>query len=165
MDREQAFHQFAVERAPALYRSARLLCGDVHLAEDLVQETLAKVYNAWRRRGIDNPVGYAHTTLVRTFISSRRRRSSGEIPAAHLPDTAGRSSDHDLRLDLFEALSALDMVDRAVLVLRFLEDQSVQQTSGLLRISEGAVRSRTQRALKRLRTQLASQPTPIGGHS
>ena len=74
------FEEFAYARTPHLLRSAWLLCGDVHQAEDLVQETLAKVYVRWHRRlggRIDNPAAYAQTTLVRTFLSARRRRSSG----------------------------------------------------------------------------------------
>lgn len=79
------FEAFAVARTPALYRSAWLLCGDPHQAEDLVQETLARVYARWHRPlggRIETPAAYAHTTLVRTFLSSRRKRSSRELPTA-----------------------------------------------------------------------------------
>ena len=87
--REPEFEEFARARTPALVRSAWLLCGDAHLAEDLVQETLAKVYVRWHapfRSPIENPVAYAQTALTRTFLSSRRRRSSTERPYADLPD-------------------------------------------------------------------------------
>src|SRR6476661_4878578 len=83
------FEEFARVRTPHLHRSAWLLCGDRHQAEDLVQETLAKVYVRWHRclgARIDNPAAYAQTTLVRTYLSARRRRSSGELPYADPPD-------------------------------------------------------------------------------
>src|SRR6478672_6547957 len=131
------FEEFARARTPHLHRSAWLLCGDRHQAEDLVQETLAKVYVRWHRRlgaRIDNPAAYAQTTLVRTFISARRRRSSGETPYGDLPEQA--EADHaagsDLRLALVQALDGLAPVDRAVLVLRYLEDLSVAEVADRL---------------------------------
>ena len=69
MDDDEAFRAFARARTPSLYRAAWLLCGDAHTAEDLVQDTLTKVYLAWDRTVIDNPAGYARTTLVRTYIA------------------------------------------------------------------------------------------------
>lgn len=146
------FAVFATERTPALYRSALLLCGDSHGAEDLVQETLAKVYVAWRR--IENPAAYAHTTLARVFVSSRRRRSSTERPVEALPESASWDDDPALRVDLIRALDLLGRVDRAVLVLRFLEDQTVEQTAEALLLSAGAVRVRTHRALAKVRSLL-----------
>ena len=118
---EAEFTAFATARTPALYRSAWMLCGDRHTAEDLVQETLGKVYVAWRR-SIENPAAYAQTTLVRTFISRRRQRSSGELAYADLPDAPGDdpSSGADLRMQLQEALGSLAPLDRAVVVLRYL---------------------------------------------
>ncbi|MDP2773376.1 MAG: SigE family RNA polymerase sigma factor [Nocardioides sp.] len=151
-----AFEEFARARAAQLYRSAWLLCGDAHQAEDLVQETLAKVYARWRRPfggRIDNPAAYAQTTLTRTFISGRRRRSSGEVPYADLPDsTVGDpTGGSDLRLDLQELLAGLTEVDRAVLVLRFVEDLSVDEVAHQLGLTPGAVKNRSMRALARAR--------------
>lgn len=163
MKRDDAFGEFAVARTPALYRSAYLLCSDAQLAEDLVQETLAKIYKVWGRRGIDNVAAYAHTTLVRTYISMARRRSSGEVPAANLPDRPAAGHEISDRLDLRSALSGLNQTDRAVLVLRFLEDLSVQQTADLLSISPGAVRVRTHRALARMRDVLETKSDCLGG--
>ena len=81
------FEELARARTPVLLRSAWLLCGDAHLAEDLVQETLAKVYVRWHaplRSRIDDPVAYSQTVLTRTFLSNRRRRSSQwPSPADH----------------------------------------------------------------------------------
>src|SRR5580765_7878901 len=141
--RDHEFTAFARARTPALYRSAWLLCGDKHTAEDLVQETLAKVYVAWRR-SIDNPAAYAQTTLVRTFISQRRRRSSGELAYADLPDLPGAdtAAGSDLRLSLREALGSLTPTDRAVVVLRYLEDLPVEEVASRLGLSAGAVKNR-----------------------
>lgn len=154
--RDREFEEFARARAVPLYRSAWLLCGDRHQAEDLVQETLAKVYARWRRPlggRIDNPAAYAQTTLTRAFISSRRRRSSGEVPYADLPDATGTdpSAAADLRLDLADLLGGLSPVDRAVLVLRFVEDLGVDEVAQQLGLTPGAVKNRSMRALARVR--------------
>ena len=161
------FEEFAHARTPHLLRSAWLLCGDAHQAEDLVQETLAKVYVRWHRRlggRIDNPAAYAQTTLVRTFLSARRRRSSGELPYADPPDAVhpDPSAATDLQLQVAAALAGLGPADRAVLALRYLEDRSVSEVAGLLGISEGAVRNRSMRALDRLRPLLTPTHTPRG---
>jgi RNA polymerase sigma-70 factor (sigma-E family) len=152
------FEEFARARTPHLYRTAWLLAGDRHHAEDLVQETLAKMYRAWKGlHRIDNPPAYAQTVLARTFISQRRRRSWSEQPAAILPERAERSErpgDVELRLLLQNALAELAPLDRAVLVLRFFEDRSVEQVALDLGKNAGAIRTRTSRALDRLRTVL-----------
>lgn len=160
---EQEFEEFARARAPQLYRSAWLLCGNHHEAQDLVQETLAKVFARWKRsfgRTIDNPAAYAQTALTRTFLSSRRRRSSGERPYGDRlgdavdrvePDSAPAT---ELRLALVEALRGLAPADRAVLVLRYLEDLSVDEVAQRMGTSPGAVRNRSMRALARVRPLL-----------
>lgn len=153
------FTEFAHARAPHLYRSAWLLCGDAHRAEDLVQETLAKVFVRWHRRlakPIDNPAGYAETTLVRTFISAQRRRSSHERPVEVLPDRGQVDGDADVRIALATALAELHPLDRAVLVMRYLDDVSVADTASRLGLSPGAVRNRSMRALDRLRSLLGT---------
>ncbi|MEO9321915.1 SigE family RNA polymerase sigma factor [Nocardioides sp. C4-1] len=153
------FEDFARARTPALVRSAWLLCEDRHLAEDLVQDTLAKVFVRWDapfRGPIDDPVAYAHTALTRTFLSSRRRRSSTERPLEHLPErpVADATDATDLRLALAGALAGLAPADRAVLVLRYLEDLSVDETAARMGLSPGAVRNRSMRALGRVRPLL-----------
>lgn len=153
---EQEFEEFALARAPHLYRSAWLLCGDRHQAEDLVQETLAKVYVRWCRpfgARIDNPAAYAQTALTRTFLSGKRRRSSGELPYADPPDSpvADPADLSDMRLALRDALGELAPADRVVLVLRYLEDLSVDEVAGRMGVSPGAVRNRSLRALERIR--------------
>ncbi|MFE2425992.1 SigE family RNA polymerase sigma factor [Streptomyces sp. NPDC059373] len=153
------FLDFAANRAGHLFRSACLLTsGDTHFAEDLVQETLGRMYLAWRRVStIDNPAGYAQTVLVRTFLTHQRRRSSGEQPTGELPDspgTLGAEGDATLRLTLIDALGRLPAKDRAVLVLRYWEDRSIEETAEAMRASSSAVRSRSVRALAKLRELL-----------
>jgi RNA polymerase sigma-70 factor (sigma-E family) len=151
------FEELARSRAPHLFHSAWLLTGSREEAEDLVQETLGKLYVRMHRRlgpRLDNPAAYAQVVLTRTFVSSRRRRSSSsEVPYADLPDVV--ASDHtersDLRISLQEALGTLAPIDRAVLVLRYLEDLSVDEVAGLLDLSPGAVKNRSMRALARMR--------------
>lgn len=146
------FEQFALARSGDLYRQAWAMCGDRHRAEDLVQETLAKVFVKWRR--IDTPYAYSQRTLLRTYLSARRRRSSTEQPREHLPETAqvcDPMSESDLRMSLRAALSGLSRLDRAVLVLRYLEDLSVAETAERLELSPGAVKNRSLRALSRVR--------------
>jgi RNA polymerase sigma-70 factor (sigma-E family) len=154
----EAYKEFAAARAGHLFRSACLLTGgDTHLAEDLVQETLGRMYVVWGRMGkVGNPAGYAQTVLVRTFLTHRRRRSSRESPAAVLPDRAARGLDGDatLRVTLLVALASLGPKDRAVLVLRYWEDHSVEETAAAMQSTPGAVRTRATRALARLREEL-----------
>ncbi|GAB3832470.1 SigE family RNA polymerase sigma factor [Kribbella italica] len=149
------FEEFARARTPQLYRTAWLLAGDRHHAEDLVQETLAKMYRSWwRMQRIENPAAYAQTVLARTFVSQRRKRSWNEQPTAAMPDGVHQSGDLELRLALRDALAELAPLDRAVLVLRFFEDRSVEQVALDLGKNAGAIRTRTSRALDRLRAVL-----------
>lgn len=154
--RDERFREFADGRTGHLFRSACLLTsGDTHFAEDLVQETLGRMYALWGRVGrIDNPAAYAQTVLVRAFLAHQRRRSSGERPYGELPETAVAAGDPTLRLSLLQALSRLPAKDRAVVVLRYWEDRSVQETADALNVSSAAVRTRSSRALAKLRDQL-----------
>ncbi|MFG3499245.1 SigE family RNA polymerase sigma factor [Streptomyces sp. NPDC047928] len=155
--RTEAYMEFAAARAGHLFRSACLLTsGDTHLAEDLVQETLGRMYALWGRVSrVDNPAGYAQTVLVRTFLTHRRRRSSDERPLGELPDTAqAPGDDPELRIALLDALATLAPKDRAVVVLRYWEDRSIEETAEAMRVSSAAVRTRSVRALGRLREQL-----------
>jgi RNA polymerase sigma-70 factor (sigma-E family) len=152
----QDFHSFAVSRSTQLFRTAYLLTGgDWHMAEDLTQEALSRIYAAWRRvQRADNPDAYARTVLTRLFISHRRKKSSSERPTEHPADRPQPGTDQSLRLTLLAALAALPEIDRAVVVLRYWEDRSVEDVAGVLGISGGAVRNRSQRALARLRDAL-----------
>ncbi|MFG2330192.1 SigE family RNA polymerase sigma factor [Streptomyces sp. NPDC048604] len=155
--RTDEFMEFASARSGHLFRSACLLTsGDVHLAEDLVQETLGRMYALWGRASrIGNPAGYAQTVLVRTFLSHRRRRSATERPLGELPDrVTDNGDDPALRIALLDALAALAPKDRAVVVLRYWEDRSIEETADALHVSSAAVRTRSVRALAKLRERL-----------
>ncbi|MEU9074026.1 SigE family RNA polymerase sigma factor [Kitasatospora sp. NPDC004745] len=153
------FREFAAARGRHLVRTAFLLTGgDAHLAEDLAQEALGKLYGKWRRIArLDNPAGYAQTVLVNAFLSHRRRRSSAEHVTDTFAEAAVSDPDPALRVTLLRALGELPAHDRAVLVLRFWEDRSVEETAAALRISVSAVRSRSARALTRLRAVLGAE--------
>jgi RNA polymerase sigma-70 factor (sigma-E family) len=156
------FAAFVHATGTQLYRTALLLTADHHLAEDLTQTTYAKVFVSWRRvRKADNPVGYARTILLNSFLSHRRLRRSSEQPgrAAEITETLAlqpaSDADPTTRLDLLTALARLSPTDRAVLVARYWEDRSISETAADLGISEAAVRTRSKRALDRLRPHVA----------
>lgn len=155
--RADEYADFAAARAGHLYRSACLLtAGDTHLAEDLVQETLGRLYVRWARVSrVGNPAGYAQTVLTRTFLAHQRRRSSTERATDVLPDVPYTAvGDTSLRLTLLQALARLPAKDRAVVVLRYWEDRSVEETADAMNVSSAAVRTRCVRALGRLRELL-----------
>jgi RNA polymerase sigma-70 factor (sigma-E family) len=160
MTGEEEFHQFVVARTGALSRTAYMLTGDHHLAEDLVQTALFKAAKAWHRIE-GEPEAYVRRILYNENISRWRRRKhltehltghvSGQLvgtrrePPSVNPDT-------DARLTLEASLALLTTKQRTVLVLRFFEDLTEAQTAALLGISVGTVKSTTRQALARLRT-------------
>jgi len=150
------FEEFAASVAPMLQRTGWLLTHDRHASEDLVQDALAKVYVVWRgRRRIDNPAAYARTVPVRLHLDERRRRRSSEIVTSDLPDP-GHDADQSATIALRDAVAGLDRTDQAVLVLRYYADLSVAEAARDPKISEGAVRARTSRAVARLRERLGA---------
>lgn len=159
--------EFAAGSGGHLYRSACLLTsGDTHLAEDLVQETLGRMYALWGRISrIDNPAAYAQTVLVRTFLTQRRRYSASERPLADLPElfVPHGADDPALRLALLQALRELPPKDRAVVMLRYWEDRTVEETADAMNVSALAVRSRSSRALAKLRARLGGSLTELAG--
>jgi RNA polymerase sigma-70 factor (sigma-E family) len=159
-DLDGDFSAYAAARLGALRRSAYLLCGDWHKAEDIAQTTLVKLYVAWARvRRAESIDAYARATLARVYLDDGRRRWRGERPTGNLPDTAvpdpsGASSQ---RLDLARALARLPPRMRAVIVLRCWDDLSIAETARALDCSEGTVKSQTSRGLAVLR-QLLDRP-------
>jgi RNA polymerase sigma-70 factor (sigma-E family) len=141
-----------------LRKTAYLLCGDWFLADDLVQETLTRLYGVWGRvSGSGDPGGYARKVLVNRYVDHRRRPSRRESPLAELPDVTGveqpKSVDGD-RDQLMQALRLVPKGQRAVLVLRYWEDLSVEQTAQILGTGANNVRSQASRGLDALRTAL-----------
>jgi RNA polymerase sigma-70 factor (sigma-E family) len=154
--RDDEFAAFVAARYRALVRTGLLVTGDSGHAEDLTQSALIRTYLAWGRlREPGNAEAYARRTLVRLALRARQRRWNGEIAAGRVPDAgAGAATDtgfDDLVLDVRRALAALPPGQRAVLVLRYLDDQSEAETARLLGISPGTVKSRAARGLASLR--------------
>lgn len=160
------FETFARNRQAYLRRTAFLLCGDWHLAEDLTQTALAKLYAVWgRARKMDALDGYARKVLLRTFLDENRRRRWRERLSPHHQqhDVAAPPQNPELRLTLLDALRQLPAGSRAVLVLRFWEDQSVEATAATLGCGVGTVKSQTSRGLAALRRILGDAPASMPG--
>jgi RNA polymerase sigma-70 factor (sigma-E family) len=169
---ESAYTAYVTGRLPALRRTAYLLCGDEHRADDLVQVTITKLFLHWRRASAaDSLDGYVRAMLVRTFLSERRlgwvRRirlvgSPHDTPApAALSDVD--SAGVETRLVVHKALTRIAPRARAVLVLRFLLDLPVAEVAAVLGCSEGNVKSQTSAGLAALRRLLDGQLTAVAG--
>ncbi len=151
---EQEFTAFVAERAPALVRAAYALTGDQRAAEDLVQGALAKAYARWSRIGGDAEAYVRRIVYNDRITGWRRHGRHREVSMGELPDRpSGRDLDRDatLRLVLRDALLLLPARQRAVLVLRYLEDRSVEETADVLGCRPGTVASQASRALAKLR--------------
>ncbi len=156
---EAGFRAFVEMNGAALVHAARLLTGDHHRGEDLVQTVLMKMYPRWGR--IDTPLAYARKALLTAYIDSTRRRWWGERPTETLPeptDTAAGAAlgASDARDELRRILAGLEPRERAVIVLRYYCDLSEQDTAATLGIPLGTVKSSCSRALARLRVEATS---------
>ncbi|WP_232524677.1 SigE family RNA polymerase sigma factor [Nocardioides mangrovicus] len=160
--RETAFAAWMQGAQPRLLRTAYLLCGDPHTAEDLTQTALAKIYLAWHRlHDRDDLGGYARRVLVNEHVSLwRRARRHREVVTDSPPEQAGEDRHYDGAEEaLWERLSVLGRKQRAVVVLRFYEQLSVAEVARVLGVSEGTVKSQCSRALATLRGELATAGT------
>ncbi|WP_128381790.1 SigE family RNA polymerase sigma factor [Streptomyces cavernae] len=152
-DSSSDFEEFVTARGPRLLRAAWLLTGDAHLAEDLVQTVLAKMWPKWPRIAEENPEAYARKALVNTFSSWWQRRWRGEVPHGELPEfaTSDVFAEVDLQHSLAAAVRALPTRQRAVVVLRYFEDLSIEETAKMLGCRPGTVKSQATKALHALR--------------
>jgi RNA polymerase sigma-70 factor (sigma-E family) len=151
------FDRFVGDNGDGLLRTAYLMVGDLHEAEDLVQETLFKVASRWPRvRRMDNPVAYTRRILVNLASrgSSKRSRNRAELKATSPAETAAQAAHVDIDDRLFDALAALPPRQRAALVLRYYLDLSEAEVAAALDCSLGTVKSSTSRGLKRLEQTL-----------
>jgi len=151
---EREFVDWATADVAALARRAFLVCQDEGLAEDLLQETLTRVYVRWLRFGAPHsPRAYARATLAHVAVDWSRKRSTREVLVADPPEhavqgSAGPGDDRDvLRL----AMASLTTDQRAVLALRFLDDLSVESSARELGRTPTWVKQTTRRALRRIR--------------
>ncbi|WP_343908034.1 SigE family RNA polymerase sigma factor [Nocardioides aquiterrae] len=148
-----SFEEFVASRGDALWRSAWLLTGDGHLAEDLVQAALAKAWPHFDRTG-PGFEAYVRRVMFTTYAAWWRRRWNGERPTAELPERSAEVADLDGRRDLVAALAQLPKGQRAVVVLRWFEDLTEAQAAQTLGVSVGTVKSQSARALRSLRSLL-----------
>lgn len=158
----EEFADFVRATGTQLHRTALLLTGEHHLAEDLTQTAYARAYASWHRvSGADDPLAYVRKTVLNAFLSHRRLRRNSELPADPTlgPESSAPAEDPTTRLDLLAALATLPPHDRAVLVLRYWEDRSVADTARDLGLTETAVRTRSRRALERLRPLVGAELT------
>jgi RNA polymerase sigma-70 factor (sigma-E family) len=154
---EAEFRAFVEENGATLLHAARLLTGDHHRGEDLVQTALTKVYLKWGR--IDAPLPYARRALVNAHIDQTRRKWWGERPTDELPEPGDASSDvvaSDQRDQLRRLLAGLSPRERAVVVMRYYCDLSEEETARTLGVPVGTVKSSCSRALARLRVEATS---------
>ena len=154
-DWEREYAEYVTARGRAVRRTAYLLCGDWHRADDLAQQALTKLYLAWRRvsdrDGLD---AYVRRVLVNTFLDERRRPWRREWSTPDLPDRAAPGDLPEDRVRLLAALATLPRTQRAAVVLRYWEDLSIADTAATLGIREGTVKSATARGLAALREVL-----------
>lgn len=146
---EAGFNDFVAARTAALSRTAYLLTGDHHLAEDLLQAALLQAARHWERIHTA-PEAYVRRVLYNQNVSWWRRRKLRETSFGTY-DAAAPASSPDLRLTLEDALARLTAKQRTVLVLRYFEDLTEVQAAAALGISAGTVKSMTRQALARLR--------------
>jgi RNA polymerase sigma-70 factor (sigma-E family) len=158
MANESDFDGFVVHRSQALLRSAYLLVQDEGLAEDLLQTALTKAWFVWNR--IDDPEAYVRRIMVTTSASWWRRRWTRETPTAQPQELPTRIGLHEpaYAQDLWVAIGHLPRRQRAVVVLRYIEDRTETDTAYLLGCSVGTVKSQCAKALAKLRSDGALAP-------
>src|SRR5262245_55601921 len=151
------FASFVRARTSALLRTAFLLTGDQHLAEDLVQSALTRTHRAWSRlHESDHAEAYTRRAMYHLQVSWWRRNRVSESLPGEMPEPrqSGRVDEQDrvaIRLALLAALRRLSAGQRAVLVLRYFDDCTELEAAETLGVSVGTVKSQTRRALDRLR--------------
>jgi RNA polymerase sigma-70 factor (sigma-E family) len=160
------FDEYVLTRGVALVRFARLLTGDEHRAEDLVQDVLAQAYVHWRRVSeLDRPDLYVRRMVVNAHHSWLRRLVNREIAVADVQDraTARDAADESAERDaLWRLVRQLSPRQRTVIVLRYYEDYDDATIAELLQCSPGTVRTQAKRALDKLQRRRPDLPEPIG---
>lgn len=155
------FEQFAVARLPSLLRYAIVLTGDRDLAQDVVQEVLARAHVRWKKISrSDSPDAYVRRMLVNEYLSWRRSWAARNVHAVgerlvELDDAQGGVGDHAQQVvesdELWNRLATLGRKQRAVLVLRYYEQLDDETIAALLGSTSATVRSNASKALKTLR--------------
>lgn len=158
--RDAEFADFFAGRFDSARRVAHALCGDWGEAEELAQTAFVRLYAKWPSIRLETVDAYLRTVLTRAFLDTRRRGRAREHPVAEPPD---RPANHEFgteeRHALHTALLAVPPRQRAVLVLRFVADLSIEETANILKCSTGTVKSQTARGLATLRTAYTEPPS------
>ena len=165
---QTSFEEYATARQAHLIRFAYLMVRDHHLAQDLAQESLARVYDKWRRINANgNPDAYVRKVMLNQLLTWRRRRAWSERPVADLCDhaVADQSAATDDRAAMAVLLSQLPMRQRAVIVLRFYEDLDDAAIADVLGCSPATVATHAKRALTHLRSAAAAADLVRGGNN
>jgi RNA polymerase sigma-70 factor (sigma-E family) len=156
--RDDDFTAFVLARSARLVHFARVLCGDAGLAEDLVQTALEKAYLRWDRIEMADPFAYVRQAVVNQHLSWVRRRPWRERPSGDaaeldllLEAAVDPSSGVHSRVAVGAALATLSRRERAVVVLRYVEDLTERETAAVLGVAIGTVKSANARALDKLR--------------
>ncbi|MCD0444930.1 SigE family RNA polymerase sigma factor [Glycomyces sp. A-F 0318] len=150
--REDEFEDFVRARSAALCASAYLLTGDRGLAEDLVQDALARTWRSWKRlHRTANAEAYTRRTMYHLHVSRWRRGKVAEIATDAVPERLVDEPDTALRLAVHAALLSLPATQRAAIVLRYFEDQTEAAAAAVLDCPVTTLRARVQRGLRRLR--------------
>jgi RNA polymerase sigma-70 factor (sigma-E family) len=153
---EADYREYVVTRMDTLRRTAYLLCHDWHTADDVVSTTLGKLYDKWRRaRQADSLDAYVRVMLLHTWLDERRRPWHREAVTDRMPEVPAQAAPPPDETGLLALLRALPPKRRAVLVLRFYLDHSVEETAEMLGISTGTVKSQTARGLAALRKAIS----------
>jgi RNA polymerase sigma-70 factor (sigma-E family) len=154
-----SFDDYVRSRHIVLLRFAHVLCGDPHLAGDLVQDALERTGLGWRRLHHENPEAYVRRAILNGYLNRRRALRRERLVAAVPDEPAPHREPRDLHL--WHALRALPRQQRAVVVLRYYEDLSEAQIAEQLGCSVGTVKSTASRAMARLRSVLG--PSTVEG--
>jgi RNA polymerase sigma-70 factor (sigma-E family) len=167
------FAEFAAARLPRLLRYAVVLTGDTELAQDVVQEVMARAQVRWTKISrADSPDAYVRQMVLNEYLSWRRRWSVRNIQSVgerliDLGDRRGGARDHAQEIvetdDLWHRLATLPRKQRAVLVLRYYEQLPDDEIAYLLNCAAVTVRSNASKALKALRLQSERQQITVAG--
>lgn len=166
-DDHTSFTAWAGVAQHSLLRTAVLVCGDHHRAQDLVQDALTKVALRWRTLESGNPDAYARQIIVRDNISWWRRHRR-ETVTETLPErgaTGSPDASVERQLLIRRALSRLTPRQRAVVVLRYFDDLTERDTAELLGVTVGTVKSQTHDALRRMREAAPELAELLGGEA
>ena len=152
-NREDGFADFFTSRFDGARRMAHALCGNWLEAEEIAQTAFVSMYARWNKVRIDSADAYLHTVLTRAFFDTKRRGRKREQVMADPPEVVVEqdTSSVEDRPSLLRALQQVPARQRAVLVLRFIEDMSVEEVADALGCTTGTVKSQTARGLATLR--------------